>query len=606
MLRFLREGNRHTKTIWWVLIIVTVVTFVGGFVVLFGLDIGSRRAGQGGGNFVATIGGDRITREEYQNAINQQRDQYKQQFGNDPADRDEKMLESQAWRQLLTEHLLSSEARRAGITAHDAQVEFMLKYSPPTVLAQQPVFQTNGKFDPQKYQAALRDPSINWSPFEALVRQQLPARLLQERMLSSVKLSQPELNAAYRDREEKLNGVVVQVPPDQNAKVPAPTPADLDRVYQKYQGRFRAGDRVNLEVLTLPKTASDDDKRQARVLAQGITDRARKGEDFATLAKDYSEGPGAQQGGVLPQTYHASELGPELGPHLATLKVGDITDPIPQPGRYLVIKLLDRVNQPSADDPGLKVAQISIMVHPNDNALHDQFQKLQDIRDRGAKLHDLGRAAVEKGMTTQKTGFFDANGTPPTLYAEPDAADWGLNAKKGEVSPVFEGPDAFVVVQVDDKHAAGTMSRDEIEPTLRQLAELDARLTLSKPKADQIAQALQHGQTLEQAAQAAGLAAQPIKDLTRAQADPRLSSSPEVVGAMFGSPVGKTIGPMRTVNNWTFARVDNRVEPNPAAYDSVAGQVRMAVIQRKQQSFFAGWLNDLRAKAKVRDLRSAQ
>jgi len=36
MLRFLRMGNKRTKTIWWVLIIVTVATFVGGFVFLLG------------------------------------------------------------------------------------------------------------------------------------------------------------------------------------------------------------------------------------------------------------------------------------------------------------------------------------------------------------------------------------------------------------------------------------------------------------------------------------------------------------------------------------------------------------------------------------------
>ena len=29
MLRYLRGGGKHTKTIWWTLIIVTVVTFLG-------------------------------------------------------------------------------------------------------------------------------------------------------------------------------------------------------------------------------------------------------------------------------------------------------------------------------------------------------------------------------------------------------------------------------------------------------------------------------------------------------------------------------------------------------------------------------------------------
>ena len=41
MLRFIRSGSKHTKTIWWILIVVTVVTFLGGFVFLFGAGLDS-------------------------------------------------------------------------------------------------------------------------------------------------------------------------------------------------------------------------------------------------------------------------------------------------------------------------------------------------------------------------------------------------------------------------------------------------------------------------------------------------------------------------------------------------------------------------------------
>ena len=41
------------------------------------------------------------------------------------------------------------------------------------------------------------------------------------------------------------------------------------------------------------------------------------------------------------------------------------------------------------------------------------------------------------------------------LFTAPEAAEWGLRAKKGDVSPVFEGLDEFVVVQVTDQLPAG-------------------------------------------------------------------------------------------------------------------------------------------------------
>src|SRR5207249_6447019 len=113
------------------------------------------------------------------------------------------------------------------------------------------------------------------------------------------------------------------------------------------------------------------------------------------------------------------------------------------------------------------------------------------------------------------TRFFDANDTPPELFGEPEAADWGLTAKKGAVSPVFEGLDDFVIVQVQEQSPAGPAPREEIAPQLRQLAELDARVERSKPKADAVAAALKEGRTLEQAAAAVGLTPNRVEPMTR-------------------------------------------------------------------------------------------
>src|SRR6266436_5515995 len=65
MLRFLRMGNKRTKMVWWVLIVVTVVTFLGGFVFLFGAGFDSTRSARISGA-IGTVNGTSISREEYQ------------------------------------------------------------------------------------------------------------------------------------------------------------------------------------------------------------------------------------------------------------------------------------------------------------------------------------------------------------------------------------------------------------------------------------------------------------------------------------------------------------------------------------------------------------
>ena len=188
MLQFLRMGNKRTKTLWWILIIVTVVTFLGGFVFLVGVGLDTSLSARSRGD-MGTVNGAPITRTDFANALNEQRQAFLQQTGSDADPEESRALETQAWRGLVTQQLLSAEAHRLGLKVTDREVVLALQSAPPPMLAQAPAFQTDGKFDPQKYVAALKDPGNNWAPFEDLARQQLPLRKLQERLLASLKLS---------------------------------------------------------------------------------------------------------------------------------------------------------------------------------------------------------------------------------------------------------------------------------------------------------------------------------------------------------------------------------------------------------------------------------
>src|SRR5262249_26437925 len=149
-------------------------------------------------------------------------------------------------------------------------------------------------------------------------------------------------------------------------------------------------------------------------LAKSLVDRARKGEDFGQLAKDYSEGPGRQQGGIVNRWVQPSELGAFAG-YLDTLAVNGISDPIPGSGRFMIFKVQQRVPDPTAKSARLRVAQIVVKVHGNDNVLRDQEDQLMKLRGRAARI-GLGRAAAEKGMATLRTRPYDMSSTPEELY----------------------------------------------------------------------------------------------------------------------------------------------------------------------------------------------
>jgi peptidyl-prolyl cis-trans isomerase D len=282
-----------------------------------------------------------------------------------------------------------------------------------------------------------------------------------------------------------------------------------------------------------------------------------------------------------------------------------VLDPVEQSGRFVVFKVMDHVQDPVSPTPSIRVAQIVIKARMSDDAERAQIDKLEKVRDRAVRV-GLGRAATEAGLATSKSGFFELSNPPQQFFDTPEAIDFAFSHKKGDVSPVFAGNDNFVVVQVSDRRPAGPASKEEINDQLRQLAEMEKRVDMSKPVADRIAQAIAQGQTLEAAAKAAGQTPFQIPALTRIQPDPRLGAAPEAVGAAFGAPAGKVVGPIRTPTGWYFVRRDGLTPPDTSKFDlQKRGQMSQQILGQRQQDFFTAWLASMRSAAKIEDLRQA-
>lgn len=99
--------------------------------------------------------------------------------------------------------------------------------------------------------------------------------------------------------------------------------------------------RVSVILLKVDPSATSATWMKANELAQGLSKRARAGEDFAALAKQYSEDGSAPQGGDMGYL-HGGMLPEGIQDGLAKFKIGEISDALRMLEGFSVFQLTGR------------------------------------------------------------------------------------------------------------------------------------------------------------------------------------------------------------------------------------------------------------------------
>src|ERR1019366_7351691 len=104
---------------------------------------------------------------------------------------------------------------------------------------------------------------------------------------------------------------------------------DIQKYYDEHKQDFVRPEQVvvrEIFVSTDGKPESDTPALQKK--ADGLLDRVKNGEDFGELAKRFSDGSTAKQGGDL-GTFQRGQLASNLEPTVFKLNKNDVTDVLP-------------------------------------------------------------------------------------------------------------------------------------------------------------------------------------------------------------------------------------------------------------------------------------
>ena len=115
------------------------------------------------------------------------------------------------------------------------------------------------------------------------------------------------------------------------------TDEEVEKFYEEHKDQFSQKEKWHLRVIFLPYPVNptDKDKQEVMNLAKKLKSQLDSGASFAALARKYSQGPGAKEGGDVGYL-SPDDLDPHLAKFVSALSPGGVSQPVEtEDGIYL-------------------------------------------------------------------------------------------------------------------------------------------------------------------------------------------------------------------------------------------------------------------------------
>lgn len=538
MMDNLRASANHLvlKIILGLIIVSFVLTGVGNYLI------------GGNSNYAAKVNGQEINRAQFEGEVMRERTRLQNELGEQfsvlAADENfMKRKRQEVLNQMIDQALLDQYAKSLGLGISDAQIK--------QAIFNTPMFQTDGKFDnqrftsllaanqltPDSYAQSLRNQLLNQQVVNAVLgtdftlkgeADEIAALVSQQRVVRQAaidvkalaakqQISDAEINAWYNaHKNEYLTPEqyrVSYIKLDAATMAQQVSDAEIQAYYDEHQAEFTTPARHRYSVI---QTKTEDQAKQ-------VLDALKKGEDFAALAKAKSTDIISARNGGDMGWLEESTTPDELKNAKLTEK-GQLSDVITSSVGFLVARLDD--TQPAQVKPLAEVRD-AIVAKVKQNKALDAYFALQQKVSEAATNDNTSLQAAEQvaGVKAVQTGWFSQNQLPEELNFKPVAdaifggSLVGANGAPGNNSDIItvEGDRAFVL-RITDHKAEAAKPLDEVRTQVVDTLKLNKARQQANQDAQKLLTALKSGKG-DEALKAAGLSFGEAKTLSRNAGD---------------------------------------------------------------------------------------
>jgi len=591
----------------WIMLVALI-----GFLLTIFLDWGMGLDNLPGrkGNTVGKIGKEYVGIREFSQLVERER-QARSQQGQRTEDGN---LPMQVWDSYVSEVITNQAIAALGLEATTEEVFAYLRDNPPPAFTQSEYFQTNGRFDQNKYLAFINTPSSYDNPSVQQIEQYIrtfmvPLNKLNMLIESGNAPSLAEIEYEYRAQRETVSFEFINVHPYAIGLAGEELSEEkLKAYYNANLANFKTNEQAVVYFARFPKNATSRDEELIANELREIRNNVMAGNTtFAEEANLESDDLGSARNGGELGWFGRGQMVPEFEEMAFSTPAGEISEPFQSNYGFHIIA----VDSIRADENGSVTQVRAKHILKNIAAGVETLDSIEALAERLRTLAEdknLADAGIELLVVVDSTPPFARGENPAGLGYLPNLGYFVFDkdAVAGDVGELFETENAFYVVTIREKIAKGALPFEFAKSQIRQILSDSLRVQQAKALLAEVREKV-GGQSFEEfAANDERLIAGTIENTTRKQFASGVGFNNEVLAVAFATPENTISKPILSDNGVYIVRTTAKnlvknISPDSPEFAVIRNQLKNEAARNAYQNWFEAQKRQLKVTENVRD-----
>ncbi|MFN8009536.1 MAG: peptidyl-prolyl cis-trans isomerase [Terriglobia bacterium] len=577
-----------------------------------------------GGSALAKVGGSEITPQQFTSAY--QRFLKASQYPYDRQFLKTLQIDRQILNQLISKDALVEDAKRLGIDATSSEIQQRVWALP--------YFKDNGNFVFSRYEAILKQNGLTAQQFEEDIRAEIIQDKLKNLITDWVTVTEKEVEDEFRAKNEKVKVSYITFDPSLYSKQVTLQDSEIKSYYEQNKETFRIPEQrkvkylfidtasirssiqitdedvknyyqQNLSTYQLPERVraahilfktegkSPEEVEKIKAKALEVHAQAKKGANFAELAKKNSEDSNASTGGDLGM-FGRGAMVPEFEKAAFSLDVGGISELVKTQYGFHIIKLQEKQ---TAHTQSLE--EVASLIRPTLQQRKAE-QAAQEIADKAYSLtrnnKSLDQVAVELKLKTEETPFFVQGATVPVIGNSQDFSSKVFALKPNEVGSPVRIPSGFAICQLSGTKAPSIPPIEEVHGKIESALKTEKAAEIAKTKAQEFSNKAKGSGGFEALAKEFAVTPKVSDEFARGGNVKELGSISPFEGFAFSANPGEINQPVQLGQKYVVIKLLEKKPVDMNEFPKMKEQLRQTLIGPKKDKIFQAYTESVNEK----------